>query len=980
MAPPPPLPLPSPSGTSVRSARHVPLLSLAPPALALGDELAVGSPGEDNNVGEIWNVITRAADLVKDGERLENLAWRHWGQPRRTPSFSHHDRRLSSSSQGSASSASIQTPQESSYFSRLGPGHPHPRHQPPCQQRMTFGAALLLLVEKDEGNFKDWVEDAKRGIPCSPPLPTFAVPETPQRSSPENGVQIHLVEPTPVPSRAGSLGGNSIIPSMSGRDVPPALKEDVEEEEEAAKTSAHENVHRVRIAPIDTERARGVSPRKKGKFFFQSSPSKGSGSDSATSPHNSSKHESPPPSTMAPPAPFTRGHPRRKSSGDSSAIMAVAKKSPATKRHVSLTTMRGKFQAEKRKAAEAIAQKHDEKAGNEESGWEDEESDWEDEGEEAEKQAEEAGDEEEQAEEDDDGDWSDEEEGDEDKEVAQDDAPEEPEGEDDEDWSDEDGDGAKSEQDISEPQPASQLKSPVRKVLSPIKKSPSPQRPSTRDPNRRRSNSRPRPGLATITQSQSEAGSDSLKRRTSWHGDRSNTAPNLAMSRQPPPVPAPAPVPKLSKKERQAAAAERAKVEARLDAQRKREMFAKQNVLGGMGTRPPSGLLASALQRGASMVDLPTVSEDRAPIKSSPTHAQLTSLAHSPHPGPSLLRSKSTAAMPVQSGVSVTVTGGHISQAAGKNAATGSSSESHKSKKTKPVVELESDSEDGDDDYLNTSHIHQKLAELDSKQEAKSKAKAEAGTQTSSATTASVNDAPPAQPAPASAAASRALPVSARANEFGVVQPMMTPTTRRRNIIMAEMSESLRRNVVLEREKSSTGLSRILSGGSSRTRPPPSMVPSHHSAVNLTQYAQPEPLVEHHQPQSARNVNPPYPYGLQDQDPQASSVPHHQHSTIEQRKRPAPNVLAGGNLLRPLTRVGPMAAQEEAANMGSIGRTQSSGTLGNGGRGETAVPQPQAPAMVRSATTDGDGGQSQRERREWKRINLMDTSYRIHGW
>lgn len=85
--------LPSPSGTSVRSSRHVPLLSLAPPALALGDELAVGEPGEENSVGEIWNgesssccpkqkraepipVITRAADLVKDGERLENLAWR----------------------------------------------------------------------------------------------------------------------------------------------------------------------------------------------------------------------------------------------------------------------------------------------------------------------------------------------------------------------------------------------------------------------------------------------------------------------------------------------------------------------------------------------------------------------------------------------------------------------------------------------------------------------------------------------------------------------------------------------------------------------------------------------------------------------------------------------------------------------------------------------------------------------------------------
>ncbi|WVQ71719.1 hypothetical protein IAR50_001260 [Cryptococcus sp. DSM 104548] len=976
---PPPVPLPSPSATSTKSSKHVPLLSLAPPALALGDELSVGEPGEDNNVGEIWNVITRAADLVKDGERLENLAWRHWGQPRRTPSFSHSDRRQSTSSQGSASSALIQTPQESSYFTRFGPGHPHPRHQSSCQQqRMSFGAALLLLVEKNEGNFKDWVEDAKRGIPCSPPLPTFSVRDTPQRPSPENGVQIRLVEPTPVPSRAGSIGGNSMTPTVPGRDVPPVLKEDVEEEEAAAKAPVHENVHRVRIAPIDTERARAVSPRKKGKFFFQSSPGKGSGSDTATSPHNSSKHESPPPATMAPPASFDRGHPRRRSSGDASAVMAAPRKSPA-KRHVSLATMRGRFQSEKRKAAEAIAQKHDEKAGNEESGWEDEESDWEDEGAEAEKQAEEGGDEEEIAEEDDEGDWSDEEEGEKegDNEKAVDKAEKEGEEEDDEDWSDEDGDAAEHEEEAPKPEAAVQLKSPTRKPTSPSKKSPSPQRPAeretkTRDPTRRRSNSRPRPGLATLTQTQSESGSDSLKRRTTWHGDRSNTTPNLTMSRQPPPAPAPAPAPKLSKKERQAEKAERAKIEARLDAQRKREMFAKQNVLGGMGARQSSGLLASALQRGASMVDLPTVSENHAPIKTSPTHVQLTSLAHSPHPGPSLLRSKSTAAMPVQSGVSVTVTGGHLSQAAGKNAAPGSSSESHRSKKTKPVVELESDSEDGDDDYLNTSHIHQKLAELDTKQEAKAKAKAEAG----SVSTASVKDEVATQ---APATVSRALPVTARANEFGVVQPMMTPTTRRRNIIMAEMSESLRRNVVLEREKSSTGLSRILSGGSSRTRPPPSMVPSHHSAVNLTQYAQPEPLLEHHHPQSARTVNPPYPYNLSEQDAHASSVPHDQHSTIEQRKRPAPNVLAGGNLLRPLTRVGPMSGKEEPS-MGSIGRTQSSGTLGNGGRGETVVHQPQAPAMVRSATTDGDGGHSQRERREWKRINLMDTSYRIHGW
>lgn len=50
-----PLPPPSPSGSSPRSGRHIPLLSLAPPALALGADLTLGEPGDDANVGEIWN-------------------------------------------------------------------------------------------------------------------------------------------------------------------------------------------------------------------------------------------------------------------------------------------------------------------------------------------------------------------------------------------------------------------------------------------------------------------------------------------------------------------------------------------------------------------------------------------------------------------------------------------------------------------------------------------------------------------------------------------------------------------------------------------------------------------------------------------------------------------------------------------------------------------------------------------------------------
>lgn len=93
------------------------------------------------------------------------------------------------------------------------------------------------------------------------------------------------------------------------------------------------------------------------------------------------------------------------------------------------------------------------------------------------------------------------------------------------------------------------------------------------------------------------------------------------------------------------------------------------------------------------------------------------------------------------------------------------------------------DSEDDDANYLNTTQTRQKLAALNSRQETKTKVK-----------TAEVEDRPDVEPAPAASPnVAQALPVGPRLNEFGVVEPM-TPTTRRRNIIMAEMSESLRRS------------------------------------------------------------------------------------------------------------------------------------------------------------------------------------------
>lgn len=154
--------------------------------------------------------------------------------------------------------------------------------------------------------------------------------------------------------------------------------------------------------------------------------------------------------------------------------------------------------------------------------------------------------------------------------------------------------------------------------------------------------------------------------------------------------------------------------------------------------------------------------------------------------------------MPVQTGVSVTIPAGHISKVAGKHEASSQESQSVSLRnvlkrsdlillqKAKGSAELESEDEDSDEDdanYLNTTQTRQKLAALNSKQETKTKA-----------SVAVVDSQQDVESAPAAASsAAQALPVGPRLNEFGVVEPM-TPTTRRRNIIMAEMSESLRRS------------------------------------------------------------------------------------------------------------------------------------------------------------------------------------------
>jgi hypothetical protein len=452
--------------------------------------------------------------------------FRHWGSPRRTEIA----RRQSSSSMSDNSSHLYTPPSPLPTFMR--------RHS---AEKRTFGASLKLLLEPPQASpttsahgelttpqatFKDWVTDAKRNLP----IPTLSVPDTPVAD-----VEIRLVEPTPVPSRVGSLGGSLATGGLFGSAVvPPRLNEEEEEEELMEDVEDGEGVV---IKPITTTAQPRMashnrpprSPRTKGKFFVHSSPSKGSVSDSS--------HPSPvvPPERVLQTSSMPR--PDTTDSGDSSGGILIRSKvdkgkgkaegeeredNPIAKkpeRHVSLSTMKGKYTAEKRKAAEAL------KAKEEDSGWEDEEED--------------GGEEEDEVEEE--GDWSDE--------------------------------------------PDSQEK-PKRAL---IVKQPHPQIHPEHPQARHRSDSRDRRSSSTLDISAL------LTRQKSRTG---NTPP-----RETPPPPAPTPLRKMSKKERLAAAAERAKIEAELDAQRKREMFAKQEIFGKKPVRG-QGLLTGMFKTGGSMIDL----------------------------------------------------------------------------------------------------------------------------------------------------------------------------------------------------------------------------------------------------------------------------------------------------------------------------------------------------------------------------------------
>ena len=466
---------------------------------------------------------------------------RLWGRSSRPPAT----RRLSTSSFESLSTDSIRTPLNEDL----------PILPPPSARPQGFGTALHLLLE-DDSNFKDWVSDAKRNLPP----PTLSVPDTPIAN-----LEIHLVEPTPVPSRVGSYGGsltNSglLEPVKQPAKAPSSVKSGMEQHSWQQASSEEETSWQLAAQVKIPEN----TAKRKNKFFLPSSPVKGSSERSVPI------HEYVDTSTR---------QPQNSSASDSSpqpTTVSAVKPPPAKGR----LKNREPIKLSIPDTDEASPQP--EKTEAEDHAAEDEDSGWEDEVEDAEEG----------------------------------------------DWSDEDDSGTSS-----------------------------------------------KPSKAELLL-KTELSERNIALALTRHSSR-------RASKGVPAAPAPTPLAKMSKEDRVAAAAERRRIEADLDAQRKREMFAKQQIFG---KGPEQGLLSGMIKAGGSMVDLVSiavspVTADRSQTKSRgsatdllktcTTHGDLAALHdRHEHPtiAPNLLRSKSALALPQPTGVSVTVSASKLRRSSTEDA------------------------------------------------------------------------------------------------------------------------------------------------------------------------------------------------------------------------------------------------------------------------------------------------------------------------
>ena len=246
-------------------------------------------------------------------------------------------------------------------------------------------------------------------------------------------------------------------------------------------------------------------------------------------------------------------------------------------------------------------------------------------------------------------------------------------------------------------------------------------------------------------------------------------------------------------------------LEAAEEAQRQRDMFAKVPKRSYSNlNRTRSGLLSQLMNPD------PNIFPPNHPVRASMSTQDMTQLGRQGArlPQPSALTSRSSAAMPVMTQVTPTVAQAQVSPSSGTN-------ESYRPRGRPQDAEMEDDSESEDPNngiQLSQSVAHQRLAAIAgaSRRRASDQSpQTRPPPATTSATALPSREAPREPPqgqrSALTSVATAPIPLGFPYN-LPAPAPPMTPRTTRRQMLSTELSESLRRNLLWERQVSKVSM------------------------------------------------------------------------------------------------------------------------------------------------------------------------------
>lgn len=250
-------------------------------------------------------------------------------------------------------------------------------------------------------------------------------------------------------------------------------------------------------------------------------------------------------------------------------------------------------------------------------------------------------------------------------------------------------------------------------------------------------------------------------------------------------------------------------LEAAEEAQRQRDMFAKvpKRSYSNLNTRTRSGLLSQLMNPD------PNLFPPNHPVRASMSSQDMTQLARQGNrlPQPSALTSRSSAAIPVMTQVTPTVAQAQVSPV-------NSTNESYRPRGRPQDAEMEDESESEDPNngiQLSQSVAHQRLAAIagvsrrrasDQSPQTRPPPAAHASTSALAPTSREAPREPPqGQRSALTSVATAPIPLGFPYN-LPAPAPPMTPRTTRRQMLSTELSESLRRNLLWERQVSKVSM------------------------------------------------------------------------------------------------------------------------------------------------------------------------------